>query len=189
MLVDDDRGVLVPLMAGRRRRAPRRACRPRADLLLLRKEGGQGRSLAAAAGRVDNLEKAAGLGRADGAHVQSALGLVVVARQARHDHSPIGAALIGIPADGQNWRLWRLRRLCSVHGRRDCEAGGSGRRGWAQARNRLARSAGGYARAGRAGRAQSTAVPNLKSAGICGGLVWHLRRVAFSPGCFLPISG
>ena len=26
-------------------------------------------------------------------------------------------------------------------GRRDCEAGGSGRRGWARARNRLARSA------------------------------------------------
>ena len=35
-------------------------------------------------------------------------------------------------------------------GRRDCEAGGSGRRGWARARNRLARSAGGCARARRA---------------------------------------
>ena len=61
-------------------------------------------------------------------------------------------------------------------GRRDCEAGGSGRRGWARARNRLARSASGCASgearagmAGRAGRAQSTAVPKLKSAGICGG--------------------
>ena len=52
-------------------------------------------------------------------------------------------------------------------GWRDCEAGGSGRRGWARARNRLARSASGCASgearagmAGRAGRAQSTAVPN-----------------------------
>ena len=35
-------------------------------------------------------------------------------------------------------------------GWRDCEAGGSGRRGWARARNRLARSAGGCARARRA---------------------------------------
>ena len=52
VLVDDVRGVLVPLMAGRRRRAPRRAGRPIADLLLLSKKGGQGRSLAAAAGRV-----------------------------------------------------------------------------------------------------------------------------------------
>ena len=55
-------------------------------------------------------------------------------------------------------------------GWRDCEAGGSGRRGWARARNRLARSASGCASgearagmAGRAGRAQSTAVPKLKS--------------------------
>ena len=43
-------------------------------------------------------------------------------------------------------------------GWRDCEAGGSGRRGWARARNRLARSAGGCARARRArmaGRAGS----------------------------------
>ena len=35
-------------------------------------------------------------------------------------------------------------------GRQDCEASGSGRRGWARARNRLARSAGGCARARRA---------------------------------------
>ena len=35
-------------------------------------------------------------------------------------------------------------------GWRDCEAGGSGRRGWARARNRLARSASGCARTRRA---------------------------------------
>ena len=40
--------------------------------------------------------------------------------------------------------------LCSVMAGADCEAGGSGRRGWARARNRLARSAGGCARARRA---------------------------------------
>ena len=51
-------------------------------------------------------------------------------------------------------RLWaaELPSLASTQalqrdGRRDCEAGGSGRRGWARARNRLARSAGGCARA------------------------------------------
>jgi len=114
--------------------------------------------------------------QASGELTEPALGLVVVARQARHDHRPIGAALIGIPADGQNWRLWRLRRLCSVHGRRDCEASGSGRRGWARARNRLARSAGGCARARRARAWQaehlspSTAVPklNLRSSFVVG---------------------
>ena len=48
-------------------------------------------------------------------------------------------------------------------GWRDCEAGGSGRRGWARARNRLARSAGGCARARRAhmaGRAGSAYMVN-----------------------------
>ena len=47
-------------------------------------------------------------------------------------------------------------------GWRDCEAGGSGRRGWARARNRLARSAGGCARArrARAGRAGSAYMVN-----------------------------
>ena len=41
-------------------------------------------------------------------------------------------------------------RALQRDGWRDCEAGGSGRRGWARARNRLARSAGGCARARRA---------------------------------------
>ena len=61
-------------------------------------------------------------------------------------------------------------------GWRDCEAGGSGRRGWARARNRLARSAGGCARARRARAWQaehlspSTAVPklNLRSSFVVG---------------------
>ena len=59
-------------------------------------------------------------------------------------------------------------------GRRDCEAGSGRRLGTSQEQAGQVRGwlRSGEARAGtagRAGRAQSTAVPKLKSAGICGG--------------------
>ena len=66
----------------------------------------------------------------------------------------------------QNWRLWRLRRLCSVHGRRDCEAGGAegARLGTSQEQagqvRRWLRS--GEARARMAGRAGSAYMVNLR---------------------------
>ena len=61
-------------------------------------------------------------------------------------------------------------------GWRDCEAGGSGRRGWARARNRLAWSASGCARTRRARAWHAEQAerpkygrPQTQSAGICGG--------------------
>ena len=68
-------------------------------------------------------------------------------------------------------------------GWRDCEAGGSGRRGWARARNRLAWSASGCARTRRARAWHAEQAerpkygrPQTQSAGICGG--W--RQTALS---------
>ena len=103
VLVDDVRGVLVPLTHGGPQEKGTTTRWPTESVSPPAPQEGWPRQKSCRS-RLDKLEKAAGLGRADGAHVQPALGLVRWG-----DGRDTSAALVGIPADGQNWRLWRLR--------------------------------------------------------------------------------